>query len=139
MHLEVIESDSVELDADFDQIFRILMNLIRNAIAAGSRRITIQGTTEGDVSVIDCRDNGPGLPESIQRCLFSEKSPVDSVGAGLGLSIAWELARNHGGDLTLLETGPQGTAFRLVLPSRSNDPEEFAPDGDRSPHGRTSP
>lgn len=139
VHLHAIGSGSVELDADFDQVFRILMNLIRNAIAAGSSRITIQGTTSDDVSVIDCHDDGPGLPESIQGCLFSEKPQVGSVGAGLGLSIAWELARNHGGDLTLLETGPKGTAFRLVLPSRSNDPEEFASDAHRLPHRRTSP
>lgn len=122
VRLEAPDAETVALDADFDQVFRILMNLIRNAIAAGSTYIRLSGSLQESLTRIDCRDDGPGLPPAVQGCLFSEKPLVAEnastrgVGAGLGLAIAWELARNHDGDLTLLETGPAGTAFRLVLP-----------------------
>lgn len=116
VELEAPGADTVELDADFDQTFRVLMNLIRNAVAAGSRRILVNGSVLDGSTVIDCRDDGPGLPAAVQGCLFSEKPVGRGVGAGLGLAIAWELARNHGGDLSLLETGAGGTVFRLMLP-----------------------
>jgi nitrogen-specific signal transduction histidine kinase len=77
--------------------------------------------------VIDCQDDGPGLPEEVQHRLFVEKPAGKGVGAGLGLAIAWELARNHGGDLTLVETGPAGTVFRLVLPHRGMDLDAAEP------------
>ena len=127
VQLEVPEADSIALDADFDQIFRILMNLIRNALAAGSRRVRLMGSMQDGRTVIDCQDDGPGVPEEVQHRLFVEKHPGKGVGAGLGLAIAWELARNHGGDLTLVETGPSGTVFRLVLPHRGMDLDAAEP------------
>jgi len=116
VEMESPNAEEIELDADFDQVFRILMNLIRNAITADSRHIRVVGFREDGQTVIDCEDDGPGLPESVQGCLFAEKGAGSS---GLGLAIAWELARNHGGDLTLRETGPTGTVFRVVLPDRA--------------------
>ncbi|MFO8152603.1 ATP-binding protein [Thioalkalivibrio sp.] len=122
--MESPNAEEIELDADFDQVFRILTNLIRNAIAAGSRHIRVIGSREGNRTVIDCEDDGPGLPDSLQGCLFAEKGTGRGTGgAGLGLAIAWELARNHGGDLIMRETGPTGTVFRLLLPDRPGVPE----------------
>jgi len=62
-------------------------------------------------------DNGPGLPERSRERLFlpfAGSSRPD--GAGLGLAIARELAQGHGGDLTLIDSGPTGTTFELRLP-----------------------
>lgn len=128
--LDATDAETVELDADFDQVFRILVNLIRNALAAGATLIEVSGRTGADGTVIDIGDNGPGLPVSVQRTLFAEKTTTtQGGGAGLGLAIAWELARNHQGDLTLIETSPEGTVFRLGLPTAGATPDELIPDG----------
>ncbi len=112
--------DAVNLDADFDQVFRILLNLVRNALAAGAGHIEIGAEKHAGDTAIDVADDGPGVPESIQRQLFSEKpSRAGREGVGLGLAIAWELACNHGGRIELCRTGPHGTVFRVVLPERS--------------------
>jgi hypothetical protein len=68
---------------------------------------------------IQIADDGPGLPQEIIDQLFEEKSGASRPGnSGLGLMISQELARNHGGDLTLHQTGPQGTTFELTLPAK---------------------
>lgn len=110
-------SDRVVLDADYDQVFRILLNLIRNALTAGARAITVEGHREGDRVRIDVSDNGPGIPAEMRESLFSEKRLGNAhKGAGLGLAIAWELARNHGGDVTLQRSEESGTVFRITIP-----------------------
>lgn len=109
--------EGVTLNADFDQVFRLVLNLVRNALAAGATQVEISGARENAASVIDITDDGPGLPESVRHQLFSEKpSRPGGKGAGLGLAIAWELARNHGGHIEPRRTGPEGTVFSVVLP-----------------------
>ncbi|WP_232209290.1 ATP-binding protein [Alkalilimnicola ehrlichii MLHE-1] len=121
--LQAPGADAVVLDADFDQIFRILLNLVRNAVAAGARQIQVQGGQHADTVWVEVADDGPGVPDTVRDELFVEKRTAPrSGGAGLGLAIAWELARNHGGALTLKESGPEGAVFRLTLP-RSASPE----------------
>jgi hypothetical protein len=109
--------EGIDLDADFDQVFRILMNMVRNALAAGAERIEIAAERGTQGVTIEIADDGPGLPDSVQRQLFSEKSARGTrTGAGLGLAIAWELASNHGGRIDLHRTGADGTAFRVSIP-----------------------
>jgi signal transduction histidine kinase len=61
-------------------------------------------------------DTGPGLAPEAMAHLFEPFFTTKPVGTGLGLAIARELAQGHGGDLTLVETGPTGTIFELRLP-----------------------
>jgi hypothetical protein len=110
-------SPTVAIDADYDQVFRILLNLVRNAQTAGARKIEIGGHGANDEVIVDVADDGPGLPETVQARLNAAEWKISrSGGSGLGLVIARELARNHGGDLNLISTGTDGTVFRLVLP-----------------------
>jgi len=113
------------VSADPDQLHRILVNLLRNAreaiehepdrAAPGLVRVT-SSQVEG-ASLVRIADNGPGVPERARERLFQPFSGSSRPeGAGLGLAIARELAVGHGGDLTLAETGPQGTVFELRLP-----------------------
>jgi signal transduction histidine kinase len=111
--------------ADPDQLHRILVNLLRNgreAIASIKApeprgRIAVSLTREGDMSVIRLADNGPGVSERAQTRLFQPFSGSSRPGgAGLGLAIARELVQAHGGDLTLIETGPAGSVFEIRLP-----------------------
>lgn len=115
--LEAPSAENVLVDADFDQVFRILLNLVRNALAAGAKRISVSGRHADGASHIDVTDDGPGLPEAVREHLFTEKpSSSRGRGVGLGLAIAWELARNHGGDVQLVDTGSGGTTFCVTLP-----------------------
>ena len=121
---------SLLADADRDQLFRVLTNLVRNAVEAlethqkneievpeGS--VAISGWREGMVVTIEVRDNGPGVPERVRGRLFEAfQSSARPGGTGLGLAIAAELVRAHGGEVWLAHTGADGTAFHFTVPDR---------------------
>ena len=108
--------------ADPEQMFRVIMNLVRNArqalVASGKPgRITIAGCEYENSWCIEIRDTGPGLPPKARENLFTPfQGGVRKGGSGLGLAISQELVRGHGGDLLLKDTGPEGTTFEIRLP-----------------------
>ncbi len=108
--------------ADRDQLFRVLMNLGRNAVQALSDAgglISIGAWEAGDDLVIELADTGKGIPSEAQAHLFEPFSgSTRPGGTGLGLPIAREIMRAHGGDIELIHTGADGTVFRLNLPRR---------------------
>ncbi len=111
------------VSADRLQLFRAIENLGRNAVDAmadgGTVRFIASGC--GDRIEIDVVDNGPGIPERARETLFQPfSSSLRPGGAGLGLAIAREAMRMHGGDVTLVSTGPSGTRLRLVLPAQAD-------------------
>lgn len=106
-------------DCDPDHLHRIASNLLRNAGEAVAQGV--DGKPQIRISLehgaLVFRDTGPGLTGKAQENLFRPFAGSSrSNGTGLGLVIAHELAEALGGELTLLETGPTGTAFRLALP-----------------------
>jgi signal transduction histidine kinase len=116
------------VDADPDQLFRILLNLARNAVQAlegggakdpGRDQVRITGRREGAVVVIEVADTGAGLPERARAHLFEAFQGSTRTGsAGLGLAIAAELVRAHGGEIRLVD-GTIGATFRLTIPDRA--------------------
>jgi signal transduction histidine kinase len=116
------------VDADPDQLFRILLNLARNAAQAldsraaddpGSDQVRITGRREGAVAVIEVSDTGPGISEQARAHLFEAfQGSTHSGGSGLGLAISAELVRAHGGDIHLVD-GTIGATFRLTIPDRA--------------------
>jgi signal transduction histidine kinase len=106
------------VEADRDQLYRVLANLARNALEAGAHRLLVSAMREVEAIVIDVCDDGPGLPgkarDNLFRPFFGSARPG---GSGLGLAIARELVRTHGGDLSLVATGAAGTRFRITLPA----------------------
>src|SRR5262245_58055400 len=118
------------VDADAEQLFRILLNLARNAVQAldgrddkdpGRDQVRITGRREGAVVGIEVSDTGPGLPEKARAHLFEAFQGSTRTGsAGLGLAIAAELVRAHGGEIRLVE-GTIGATFRLTIPDRAVD------------------
>lgn len=113
------------VSADPEQLHRILVNLLTNARQAidqvGARkeggRVGVSLSAEEAMDVVRLGDDGPGLPERARAHIFQPfAGAARSGGTGLGLAIAKELAQGHGGDLVLMETGPEGTAFELRLP-----------------------
>jgi signal transduction histidine kinase len=124
--------DAVErgltVDADPDQLFRILLNLARNAVQALESRmpgdpsldqVRITGRREGAVVVIEVSDTGPGVSERARAHLFEAfQGSTRTGGTGLGLVIAAELVRAHGGNIHLVE-GTIGATFRVTIPDRA--------------------
>jgi signal transduction histidine kinase len=119
-------SPDLMVDADPDQLSRVLVNLIRNAVQAlsqagateGRPYVRIAGIREGRIVTILVEDNGPGIPERVQADLFTPfQGSARKGGAGLGLSIASELISLHGGTITLERT-TIGTRFRVTIPDR---------------------
>lgn len=120
----------LELSADSDQLHRVLVNLFRNARQAiegapGPQdappwvRLEARMRPGPPLDHVRLRviDNGPGVPERVRERLFQPfGGSAQPGGTGLGLAIARDLARAHGGDLTLFATGPQGTTFELTWP-----------------------
>jgi signal transduction histidine kinase len=108
--------------ADPEQLFRIIMNLVRNArqaIAATGRAggVVIDASEEPGTWMITVSDTGPGLPQKAQENLFTPfQGGIRKGGSGLGLAIAAELARGHGGHVALASTGAEGTVFEICLP-----------------------
>jgi len=108
--------------ADPEQLYRVLSNLIRNARQAmeTAKRggvITVSAGESSQLWTIEVRDNGPGLPAKAREHLFTPfQGGARKGGAGLGLAIAAELVRGHGGTLRLDRTGEDGTVFIIELP-----------------------
>ena len=114
--------EALEVDADRDQLFRVLSNLCRNAVQAlesqdeAAGEIVVAARREGSVTVIEVADTGPGVPERARAHLFKAfQSVARKGGTGLGLAIAAELVQAHGGNLTLLDT-EGGAIFRVTIP-----------------------
>ena len=105
------------VQADRDQLFRALSNLGRNAVQANATRVDVRAGIENGAVVIEVADNGPGLlPRARERLFQPFAGSARPGGTGLGLAIARELMRAHGGEISLLRSTGEGTAFRLVLP-----------------------
>jgi len=117
----------LSIDADPDHLFRILLNLVRNAAQAlegrpksdaATQQIRITGRREGSVAIIEVSDTGPGVPAKAREHLFEAfQTSGRPGGSGLGLAIAAELVRAHGGDIHLVE-GTIGATFRVTVPDR---------------------
>jgi signal transduction histidine kinase len=111
------------VEADREQLHRVLMNLLRNATEAGAHNIAISAEAENGHTAIEIRDDGPGLPPKALANLFQPfAGSARPGGTGLGLAIVREVMRAHGGDIVLSESTQHGTLFRLSLP-RGGAPE----------------
>jgi signal transduction histidine kinase len=113
------------VDADPEQFARVLGNVMRNAVQAlasanpDDPRIRISAYRQNGAATIRVADNGPGVPDRLRRRLFNAFETERVGGTGLGLSVAHELVRLHGGTITL-EDGTVGASFLVTLPDRRN-------------------
>ena len=126
---EIDVAPGLEIDADPDQLFRVLLNLTRNATQAFEadtdpslvRRITVRGVRQGAVVTITVADTGPGVPAKARENLFRPfQGGFRRGGTGLGLAICAELVRAHGGSIELVDRGP-GASFEVTIPDRVID------------------
>lgn len=110
------------IDADEDQLQQIVLNLVRNALAAtpGGGRITVRveaAPTRGEVRLV-VRDTGPGIPPEMQSRLFEPffTTRASEGGTGLGLSVVRAIVTEHGGTITA--TSDHGAEFVVSFPAR---------------------
>ncbi len=120
----------LRVTADRDQLYRVVSNLVQNAVDAlvrqgGGGTVQVSAWREPNETVVEIADTGPGLPAPVRDHLF-EAFAGGGPGTGLGLAIARDLMRNHGGTISLERSGPSGTVFRLRLPDA---PEKAPADG----------
>jgi signal transduction histidine kinase len=114
--------EELEVDADRDQLYRVLSNLCRNAVQAlesegeDAGEILVAARREGSVTVIEVADTGRGVPEKARSHLFKAfQSVARKGGSGLGLAIAAELVQAHGGQIALVKN-EGGATFRVTIP-----------------------
>jgi signal transduction histidine kinase len=116
---------SLRVDADRDQLYRVLSNLARNALQAleqqdpGKGHIRVSARRNGHSVSIEVVDDGPGVPEKARAHLFQPfQGSARKGGTGLGLAVAQELVAAHGGTIRLRDTD-KGAAFEIEIPDRT--------------------
>ena len=108
------EEPDLMIFADEGQISQILINLIKNALQAGAKRIDIHARMgkEDDV-IIDVANDGEPIPVSSQEQIFIPFFTTKKEGSGIGLSLARQIMRNHNGSIELVRSDDQQTVFEL--------------------------
>ena len=121
---------TLTVEADRGQLFRIFANLTQNAVQSGATRIEVAAQRAGDQVIVEVSDNGPGLAPRARDNLFQPfAGSARPGGSGLGLAIVRELVRAHGGNIRLLRSTAEGTAFAVELPQKTDK------DGQKSRNG----
>jgi two-component system, NtrC family, nitrogen regulation sensor histidine kinase NtrY len=109
-----------KVSADAEQIRRVIINIVDNAIEAVERRGAIDVETQHDAGNnlvrIVVADNGPGIPPGERDKLFLPYYSTKQRGSGLGLAIVRRIVAEHGGSIDVSDNIPRGTRFAIELP-----------------------
>lgn len=127
--LQDLSSRGPAIVGDFQQIVQVLVNLINNACDSmagpgrhpdGKRLLISTGVQDGR-AFLRVEDNGPGLPPGAESRLFEPFFTTKAAGhgTGLGLSICQQIARDHGGEISVESRSGAGCAFRVEIPEGS--------------------
>jgi signal transduction histidine kinase len=120
IQVETDEADDLFVYADREQISRVFMNLIKNAIQSlietreGKLQIILE--ENGGTAFIYFRDNGKGIPEEIRDKLFQPNFTTKSGGMGMGLAIVESILKNAGGRVYYETELNKGSVFIVELP-----------------------
>jgi signal transduction histidine kinase len=117
----------IPVTGDADQLTRLIRNLLDNALRYAGSRVDIAVTTDGGAALLRVTDDGPGVDAADRERIFERFVRRDTArtraaqagSAGLGLSIARDIAVAHGGTLGM----DSGSGFALRIPHRRRDPE----------------
>jgi signal transduction histidine kinase len=117
--LQINENDqNILVYVDKGQIQQVLLNLMLNALVVmeNGGKIILELGRVGDRAQVFVKDTGSGIPFDLQERIFDSFLTGSTDGTGLGLSISKRILRAHDGDLELVESGQNGTTFRISLP-----------------------
>ncbi len=115
-----VDSGLGELWLDPEQIRRVLINLVDNAVEATAApgRVSVRVARAGDQLEIAVADTGHGVPPEDREKLFLPFFSRKGRGSGLGLAIVHRIVSDHDGDVRVEDNPPRGTVFRVLLPAR---------------------
>jgi signal transduction histidine kinase len=125
-----------------DELHRMLRNLLENAVRHTPDRTTVELTArrDGDAALLEVLDDGPGIPDRIEKQVFDRfvrgDGPADTVGgggSGLGLAIVRAVAESHGGSVEAGKSAYGGARFSIRLPL------DAAPEREREEHPAARP
>lgn len=104
---------------------QVFLNIILNSIQFGGGKVQIRISTECDDKhlFITFEDNGPGIPEDIAGRIFEPFFTTKEVGrgTGLGLAVAYDIVKNHKGNIEVRSKPGQGATFKIILPVRRQE------------------
>ena len=124
--LEALASGLPHVFADPHQVKQVLLNLIINAeqamLTANGRGTLVARTWYDDANemvLIEINDDGPGVPEEVQTKIFEPFFTTKAVGkgTGLGLTVAYAIVQEHGGQLRVASTSESGASFFVSFPA----------------------
>jgi len=149
-HVRIVEQYDPSLppvQADFDLLVQVFINLVKNAAEALAGRadgeivlstayrpgirLTVPGSTERLSLPLHfaVADNGPGVPEELQPIIFDPFVTSKQNGSGLGLAMAAKIVSDFGGIIEC-DSSPAGTSFRIFMPE--GDPSQIVRNGDET-------
>ncbi|MFE9648662.1 ATP-binding protein [Streptomyces sp. NPDC006365] len=119
-----LPSRPLVLEADSDQLDRVLMNLLSNAVkfTPEGGKVTVRADAHDSEAVLSVSDTGIGIPAAEQERLFqrffraSNATDAAIPGTGLGLTIVHTIVANHGGEIEVNSEEGRGTTFTALLP-----------------------
>ena len=123
-----LHTDDIYVQGDEGQLSQVFLNILKNSIQALSDtrdgKIEIRMATETDSYDIQgghriqiyITDNGPGIAGDLQDKIFIPFFTTKKDGTGIGLSLCRQIIHNHNGNMTLYESHPGKTVFRITLP-----------------------
>jgi two-component system nitrogen regulation sensor histidine kinase NtrY len=118
---KVYGTEVPRVSVDPEQVRRVVINLVDNAIEATDRRGRIDVETQHDPANslvrIVIADDGPGIPPAEREKLFLPYYSTKRRGSGLGLAIVRRIVAEHGGSIDVADNQPRGTRFTIELPA----------------------
>jgi signal transduction histidine kinase len=109
-----VPDEPLHVVADPDQVKRIAVNLLRNAVAVAQQRVVLAAAADGERVSLTVRDDGPGIAEEVHDRIFQPFFTTRADGAGLGLAIVRKLAEANGGSVAF-ETREGETSFVVTF------------------------
>ena len=104
----------IEILCDFDQISRLLMNVLKNSVESSTKKnkeVLVSLNKKGKFVIIDIEDNGEGFEESNRENFFEPYMTKKINGTGLGLAICKKIVEDHSGQIELLDSDSLGGAM----------------------------
>lgn len=114
----VVPDDDLIIMGNPDLLWQIILNLLLNGLDAigENGNLDLICSRQGKMFSLKVKDSGCGISEENSETIFDPFFTTKDHGTGLGLSTAYNIAKAHGGSLSLKETGPEGTVFELIIP-----------------------
>ena len=122
-----LTDDLPDLELDREQIKRVILNLIENALAAidragpGPREVRIATRYDRSVGTVhlEVSDTGCGIPPEDRLRIFQPGYSTKAGGSGIGLEIVSRIVSDHSGYIRVRANSPRGTRFLIELPVRT--------------------